>query len=237
MSERIVLVGEDVSQQLAPFVRMPGYQRFWRPAACAVAAVGGVAGLMFGTGQRTIEPTLSRATPALADSWGHSVPVAHEGVAAHNSDRSAGLVPVRQSSLPPKSLPVAGDEGFWLSRHDLAGTASGAVALGDRITISASGGHSKAGGNARPERVYEVVELRPVAEAGLPTAPAAHATGDPSPKTAGLLTMVICQEVLSPAASNATRQPRIIRFLIDRDPAAAHIEPAAMPAQRVPHAL
>jgi len=94
---------------------------------------------------------------------------------------SAGLV-TAQARTP--SLPVAGSESFWLSSHEAEGVLKTAslgskpVALGDRITIASGSGS---------QRVWEVVELRPISGSILPTA-----AGTP---TSAQLLLVTCRDV------------------------------------------
>jgi hypothetical protein len=121
----------------------------------------------------------------------------------------AALAPVAHRTAAPytSQLPIAGDEGFWLSRQDLPGATATALAVGDHIRIAPKGTVTEHG-----ERDFKIVELRPLAEAAQLSVARAGEAGLGAPQ----LLLVVCREVQTPSAVSA---PQMLRFLVEQSAA------------------
>ncbi len=174
-------------------VRRPAWP--WALAMIACSALALVAGV----GTREATQHLKADLAGVVQAWDGTDGAAHS---------YAGLPRVTRA-------PVVGDEGFWLSRNDLAGSTAGPVALGDRITLSSKAAVAD-GTTAAVTHVFEVIELKSMAELGGGVATARHGGQDVgAPRTS--FTMVVCREVMGSTAA----APRTIRFLIDSSGSAA----------------
>ncbi len=110
-----------------------------------------------------------------------------------------------------------GDEGFWLSRHDLASQTAGLVAIGDRISISEPPPAERALSQSKDGpaiRIFEVIELKPLSAPLLGVTTSTRTKGTPSSEQGAALTIVVCREQLS----DATATGRVIRFLMETAP-------------------
>jgi hypothetical protein len=127
------------------------------------------------------------------------------------------VVPVSAVAHPTARQPIIGDEGFWLSRQDLAGQTTGFVGVGDRMTLATqvlTGGQT-----AAKTTVFEVIELKPLSRVSPPLS-AAGADTHPGATPAPVLTIVTCRE----QSADTAHPPRIVRFLIEAAPA-SHVPP------------
>lgn len=108
-----------------------------------------------------------------------------------------------------------GDEGYWLTRADVASTTSFSkpLAIGDRITITDRNGR---------ERRLQVVDLKPV---GVPLFQTA--TGTPTAR----LVQVICLDV------DAPERDAMVRFIIEGEIAEPATTPSPAPQPVSPKAL
>ena len=180
----------------------PPWRRAAALSACLLSVAAGVAGLAAATGSGLTQPALTNGLQQLSDAWQSS------------AQSEAAQTAYRPGDLRLAQLPASGDEHFWLSRRDavpVANILTGAVSLGDRITI---------GGNSGPAQTYEVVELRPVGER---TQPASVTAGPALPEAGGHvsephnLTIVVAKEI---GTTNEGAAPRTLRFVIETLPTA-----------------
>jgi len=183
---------------------------------CSLVAIASATALLWVTGPQTITVSAAPSLSVVATDWKAVVP-GH----ARTADVALASDVTRRAALPA----VAGDEGFWLSRHDIAGSTAGSVSLGDRITIA-----SKSRSASTQEHVFEVVELKSVVETSGGVAAASHVAADGHKPS---LTLVVCREVIAGSAGEA----RIIRFLMEGTAAPSHPIGSDAQPQRSPSAL
>jgi hypothetical protein len=150
-------------------------------AGCAAAALAGAAAL--------------RADLMVAHGF-------KQALGAHNGKSSLDLV-----SQGRRLQAEVGDEGYWLTRADVASTTSFSkpLTIGDRITISDRNGR---------ERRLQVVDVKSI---GVPLF--RTAAGAPTAR----LVQVICRDIDAPERDREA----MVRFIIESDMA----EPATMPPQ------
>lgn len=177
------------------------------PIFATLTVLASALALAVGVAPRESGAGLARDLSTLATAW--QTPSAHQRVEGAGNRRQT-----------PGTAPEVGDEGFWLSRHELTSQAAGLVAVGDRISISEplSGNVNS---NTQLTRVFEVIELKPLASA---IAAVSATTGDKSHSLAepeATLTIVVCRE----QASDTNATPRTIRFLMETTPVAAAAGP------------
>jgi len=191
----------------------------WYACACSLIAIASAATLSWVTGPATTGAELTRSISSLADSW--DAPSATSLSPGHFAS-VLPAVAVNLGSHRP-AHPTSGDEGFWLSRHDITGSTAGSVSLGDRITISSKASDAAASDAALHEHIFEVVELKPLVEVAGAVAVASHeprAALKTKQEGAQALTLVICREL----TTGSGVEPRVVRFLM---------EGAAAPSQPV----
>jgi hypothetical protein len=161
----------------------------------AALALLGVFGLHAATAT-SVPTALARTLPALAANW--------------QEPTASAFHQVKASLIEHVSTQVVGDEGFWLSKRDLLGSAATSVTVGDQITFAhgpLTGPGTPIARDAAPH-IYEVVELKTLRDGTFVTTTSPTTLGATD---ASVLTLVVGREV-EPALGTA---PRIVRFLIE----------------------
>lgn len=162
-------------------------------AGCGIAILGSLAGLAIATGAGTVDRSLARALPSVVSAW---QPVTTAKAVSLDAWKLSPVV--LRDSNPTKSGPIAGDEGFWLSTRELAGSNGLSLAVGEHISIG--------------DKTYTISELRPISSQVF----------DVAAKVSRRLILVVAQETETRATA-----PRTLRFLIDSEQTASPTDSAA----------